>query len=79
MKQILPKIIVFVISFLLFAVAFTQIFIGYVRIGRASGQQKIQMSENPQLFWIIVAIPIIFGALFLIWGILLLNYKGKNK
>lgn len=78
MKQILPKIIVFGIAFVLFVVAFVQIYLGYVRIGKTGNQKAIYMSENPMMFWFIVCIPILFGILFLILGLVSIFRKHSK-
>lgn len=78
MKSILPKIIVFGISIVLFVVAAVQIYLGYVRIGKTANQQTISISENPTMFCVIVSIPILFGTLFLILALVSIFRKPKE-
>lgn len=78
MRKVLPQIITFGLSFLMFGIAALQIFLGYALAGRSGHQKRISMTDEPTKFWTIVAIPIVIGAIAFLWGILLsINKKHQ--
>ncbi len=79
MKEILPKIIVFGLSLLMFGIAILHIFLGYIAIGKTGHQKRIYMADEPAKFWTIVAIPLIIGAIAFIWGLLLMFRQGEKR
>lgn len=79
MKSLLPTIIVFGISLLMFTVAAVQILLGYTLTGKSGNQRKIYMTDEPAKFWIIVSIPIVIGAAALIWSLLLMFGRGEKR
>lgn len=80
MKEIVPKIFSFGLSFLMFGIAALQIILGYALFGKTGHQKRIHISDEPTKFWIIVGIPIIIGSVFLIMGIFsFVKIKKKGK
>ncbi len=78
MKDIVPKIFTFGLSFLMFGIAVLQIILGYILFGKTGHQKRIYMSDEPTKFWLIVAIPIVIGILAFILGILSILKKTKS-
>lgn len=78
-KEIISKIVVFGLSFLMFAVAAIQILLGFALGGRTGHQKRIYMTDEPTKFWTIVAIPVVLGVVVFVWGLLLVFWKGEKK
>lgn len=70
MKEILPNLFTFGLSFLMFGIAALQISLGYTLSGKGSHKYKVYMADEPTKFWTIVSLPIIVGVIVLIVGII---------
>lgn len=70
MKAIFSKLFTFGLSFLMFAIAGLQIFLGYTLSGKGKHKEKVFMEDEPTKFWTIVSLWMIVGVIVFTVGMI---------